>query len=332
MAHELHTTDRMVSFGGIRPWHADETTLDGRCVVVPGYPASFRSALHVAGADWTPEAVALRTDDGETVPGFVALRRSDTHHKLGVVTDSYAPLSNAQACSALEPVLRASGGKIETVGTVKDSSVFFASVNLGIAHQIVPGDEVRTYAMVSSGHNGARGWRCTITSVRPVCWNTITLGEASGQLLADARHTSGIYNAVDNARNGLASIVERANRAADEMKSLAARRVATDDVLDILGAVFPLAESATDRQRKNNREIVSEVLELCEIGKGADIPGVRGTAWGLLNAVTEWEDRKRASDSAWDELTFAAQFGPGADAKSRAFETVKAWVAAHPAA
>ncbi|AEG71168.1 conserved hypothetical protein (plasmid) [Ralstonia solanacearum Po82] len=53
-------------------------------------------------------------------------------------------------------------------------------------------------------------------------------------------------------------------------------------------------------------------------GKGAEMASASGTAWGVLNAVTEYVDhhrRARSDDSHLD----AAWFGAGADIKQKAW-------------
>ena len=65
------------------------------------------------------------------------------------------------------------------------------------------------------------------------------------------------------------------------------------------------------------------ILELFN-GKaiGSDIPGVTGTRWGMLNAVTELVDHERGrSDNTRIE---SAWFGTGAALKNRALELLAA--------
>ena len=65
------------------------------------------------------------------------------------------------------------------------------------------------------------------------------------------------------------------------------------------------------------------VLELFNgRGIGSDIPGVMGTRWGMLNAVTELVDHERGrSDNTRME---SAWFGTGANLKNRALELLAA--------
>ena len=60
-------------------------------------------------------------------------------------------------------------------------------------------------------------------------------------------------------------------------------------------------------------------------GRGADLPSAKGTAYGLLNAVTEYVDhdkRARSNDTRLD----SAWFGQGAQLKQEALKTALALV------
>jgi hypothetical protein len=69
---------------------------------------------------------------------------------------------------------------------------------------------------------------------------------------------------------------------------------------------------------------VGKILELVETGKGTGIPGVRGTAYGFLNAVTEYVDHHRvvrAGDRDVAEARFdVSLIGAGAQMKREAFD------------
>jgi len=55
---------------------------------------------------------------------------------------------------------------------------------------------------------------------------------------------------------------------------------------------------------------------------GSDIPGVVGTRWGMLNAVTELVDHERGRGA--DTRMTSAWFGAGAGLKARAVELLAA--------
>ena len=61
-------------------------------------------------------------------------------------------------------------------------------------------------------------------------------------------------------------------------------------------------------------------------GRGAQMASSRGTAWGLLNSVTEYVDHYRRARSD-DHRRDAAWFGQGAQIKQRAWDEVMKLVA-----
>ena len=67
--------------------------------------------------------------------------------------------------------------------------------------------------------------------------------------------------------------------------------------------------------------------ELLVKGKGTEIPGVAGTAYGMLNAYTEWADF-HSQVRGTDDRTNAIVFGNAAANKTKALETALALVSA----
>lgn len=61
-------------------------------------------------------------------------------------------------------------------------------------------------------------------------------------------------------------------------------------------------------------------------GKGADLASSKGTAFGLLNAVTQFVDHERRARSVDNRLD-SAWFGTGADLKQKALDQALAMVA-----
>jgi hypothetical protein len=69
-----------------------------------------------------------------------------------------------------------------------------------------------------------------------------------------------------------------------------------------------------------NERALKRVQELYDgAGKGATLDSAAGTAWGLLNAVTEYVDHERRARST-DYRLDSAWFGQGAALKARALD------------
>lgn len=78
------------------------------------------------------------------------------------------------------------------------------------------------------------------------------------------------------------------------------------------------AAAIVDKQTQATTDrTMARLAELFVAGPGADLRSAKGTAWGLLNAVThdvDFSARRRTADA---RLT-SAWFGPGADLKEKA--------------
>ncbi|WP_425317852.1 DUF932 domain-containing protein [Pseudomonas nitroreducens] len=69
-----------------------------------------------------------------------------------------------------------------------------------------------------------------------------------------------------------------------------------------------------------NERALRKVHELYEgAGRGSHLEAAKGTAWGLLNAVTEYVDHERRARSN-EYRTDSAWFGQGAAIKQKALD------------
>jgi hypothetical protein len=122
------------------------------------------------------------------------------------------------------------------------------------------------------------------------------------------RHTSAAQGLLD----GVQDVIERADRdferAAEFFRSLAGKQIRSAKRLrDYVDAVFPPPAPAVKEATKDEakvRRIFLQIQSLFEMGRGNDLPGVKGTAWAAYNAVTEyltWE-RGSSNDGRLDNL------------------------------
>lgn len=105
------------------------------------------------------------------------------------------------------------------------------------------------------------------------------------------------------------------------MKALAECPVDPDSVEGLLRRVltYPVAEG---KGAVVNEQALANARALYEgCGRGAMLASSRGTAWGLLNSVTEFVDHHRRARSD-DHRRDAAWFGQGAQIKQKAWESV----------
>jgi len=105
------------------------------------------------------------------------------------------------------------------------------------------------------------------------------------------------------------------------MKTLSERKVKSHESMNYFLKVLCQTDSHSDpAMGLMNERALKKVQSLYEgQGKGSEMASASGTAWGLLNAVTEFVDHEKRArsqefrmDSAW--------FGQGANLKQRALD------------
>jgi phage/plasmid-like protein (TIGR03299 family) len=113
------------------------------------------------------------------------------------------------------------------------------------------------------------------------------------------------------------------------MKTLSERKVKSHESMNYFLNVLCHSDQQQNSTKSGlvNERALKRVQELYDgAGKGADLASASGTAWGLLNAVTEYVDHERRARSQEYRLD-SAWFGQGAALKQRALDQAMQLVA-----
>ena len=162
------------------------------------------------------------------------------------------------------------------------------------------------------------------TSVRVVCNNTLRVALGNNNGAVKVPHRSEFDP--DVVKRQLGITVASWDGFVARMKALVERPVDPDTVEGLLRRVLTYA-APDGRPDIVNEQALANVRALYEGGgRGAMLPSSRGTAWGLLNSVTEFVDHHRRARSD-DHRRDAAWFGQGAQIKQRAWDEAMKLVA-----
>ena len=101
----------------------------------------------------------------------------------------------------------------------------------------------------------------------------------------------------------------------EQYRTLTKRQVNKEDVKKYIKRVFPSTAKDADDEASATEEAVTRLFET---GRGADMPGVAGTAWGLYNAANEYLNYEagRTADNRINSLWF----GQGATTNDKALQ------------
>lgn len=290
-------------------------------VLLPEAP-TLTDAIRLAGLDWRVTLAPVFTDGGRVIATHRATVRESDGKVLGVVGRGYRPLQNDRAFAFFEPFLAGGGCELEAAGSLRGGvKVWVLARVQGAEGQVVDGDAVRGYFLLSNAHDGSQAVRAQFTTIRVVCLNTLALADERAGRGVEAclrvRHTAGVEDrlSVVQAASDLATGAFT-NSLAD-YRRMAARRLAADGFTRYVAEVLRVPADA--RRLGQMPAAWEEILRSYHRGPGAQVPGVFGTYWGAYNAVADWVDHTRGVrgedvrlDSAW--------FGSGMAVKRRALE------------
>ena len=289
-------------------------------------------------------------------PGETVLFRSDTRAHLGIVSPDYQIVQPGQVLEFFRDMVESNGAHLETAGTLFGGRRFWGLAKFAAESVHGAADVVGGYLLLCTSADGTMATEARETTVRVVCNNTLRMARgADGGAVAPVRisHAArfddkSIKAKLSAAPGNFAAAMETARRLASVRVSEAAAAQFVRDLLRpaeaaereaaqkkaaeaaaAAGATGPDAAFAAILARIKSTDAAAEakrraprgeaaILELFRGGAmGSALPGVAGSAWGLLNAVTEYVDHAATAKST-DHRLSSAWFGDGDKLKERA--------------
>jgi phage/plasmid-like protein (TIGR03299 family) len=311
-----HLIEQMAYVGAV-PWHKLGNELP------PNQPIEVWAER--AGMDWsiceTPVRYSAADEESSQLefPEQKVLFRSDTKRALSVVSDRYKVVQPKAVLEFYRDLTEVSGYELESAGVLKGGKKFWALARIGKESALKGGDLVKGYLLLASSCDGTLATTATPTTVRVVCNNTLTIALGEATAAVKVSHNTAFDGQALKSRLGIAVLAW--DSFMYRMKTLTERKVKGQEA----ERFFRKALEVPDRpaildQLAANERAAKRVQELYEgQGRGAELSSAKGTAWGLLNSVTEYVDHERRARSQEYRLD-SSWFGAGALIKQRALE------------
>lgn len=296
MGHELYEDDQMFSVRE-RPWHFDETN----SFVLQDYPGRDE-AVRLAGHDFSVvELPVYENVGGEFMPvdGWRILRNSKSGHTFGLARDSFQALENSLGWDIAESLLEQDDVQWETGGTLKHGAICWVLARLKTP-MTVPGDDSRIWPFVSVswGHDGSTPMRARSTSVREVCWNTISLSEAYAEREGRQytfRHTKNARERIEEVRRTISGIREESEKYIELATELASIPISDQGIAKFMSEFSATAQPRAEVSKRVQTHIDEARGEFMGIlNGGLTITAEnRNTAYGVVQAAVEYLDHIR---------------------------------------
>lgn len=298
-----------------------------------------------------PATVALPDGTSYVVPNQYAVMRSPTALDpqwscLGMAKEDFVPLGNIDLARMLDRDL-SKEWPAETCGIMENGARVFLVLKVGEYNLLEMKDEHNTtYLMVHHDKRPGGGLNFSLSEVRTVCNNTVLMAIESAQLHIKLQQTGDFIARLDSVMDLSSELKKCQQTSRQALEQLAQARVAVEEAERIIKAAYPdptkpsavkLAESVGPdaianlgsrgkwidtrkgqyeanlaRMELYRAESVELYDRICD-----EFPAIGGTAYAVVQAVTEHADHRKAGKNNGDVI-MSRMFGDRAGAKQRA--------------
>jgi phage/plasmid-like protein (TIGR03299 family) len=311
MAHAIENRNGKdcMFYVGSEPWHKLGQKLEDN--------PSITDAISAAGLDWEVGLKHLVTEDGQPVSHKATVRKDD-NKIFGVVGPRYTPLQNRDAFEVFQPLLDEGLCSLHTAGSLHGGQKVWvlAKVNSDNA-EIVPGDELAKFVLLSNSHDGTTSIRFGHSFIRVVCANTMAMAHSSSaSKLIRIRHTTSSKKNLGVVRD-IMNVVEADFEASlEQYKFLASRQFNQADIRKYVKIVLGVDKTPEDDIKTRTKNIIDDLLGRIEGPKQRTIAGSWMAAWMGVNEYYN-HAKGRTADNRLDSLWF----GSGVGDNQKAFQT-----------
>lgn len=287
--------------------------------------------------EYKVDMVPVRLDNGFDTGQRAIVRDygGPRQYVFGMVKGEYHLVTPGDICEVWD---QAVDRNVETMGALREGSVFFVSTALGTRD--IAGDEINEYLLLTSPMSGMESISALATSVRTVCMNTLIAAKSAARLTFNIPHNK---FAKQRTQDWLKFLLARADQQFETQREAFLRFTqhapTPDQVAQVLEETYPLPElrirGIVDEKTRAQREKWNEeyrraaqgardrTLHLFEgAGTGMDLKAANGTFWGLYNAVTEDRDWGNLRIKSIEARARDTLFGIRANEKERAYVVI----------
>lgn len=327
MSHELDFTTGeagiAIRYDGETPWHGfgtrvpDDANLDQwRIAAGLNWEVDERVVYYsrqvpeIVGADFDLRNVPT------PIKNRKVLVRTDNQEPLSIVGKGYHVVQPEQVIDFYRELIEANGFIMDTAGSLMEGRRIWALAKMGKETRIFGQDKVEGYVLLATSYDGSMATTAQFTSVRVVCNNTLEWATSKGASAYKLSHNKKFD--ADEAKGALGLTEEAWEKYEQDVNILANTTVDLETSLAFFTTVLGKdAITITEDGKPTYSPTFHKMFAAYERGPGAELRSAHHTAWGLVNAVTFYQDHMAKSSKTGSRLN-SAWFGSGATRKNKA--------------
>jgi hypothetical protein len=175
-----------------------------------------------------------------------------------------------------------------SLGTLYGGRRWFLTYDLGSFN--IGEYSVRDYLSINGSYDSSWPLQVLSSPIIEVCANTVAAAKHFGTTHYRYKHTSGIFDRVEEAKRALGR--HRAN--AEAFKAVGERLLATPvtpvQYSNLVDALFPTDDDVPVKTKNSNDTAIQKVSELYKAQVGSNVVSESGNAWAFVQAVNTYEN------------------------------------------
>mgnify|MGYP003628176937 CR=1 FL=1 len=269
--------------------------LDDRIGVDISEASDFNEVMNMAGFDFDVEKVPAYTPEGDTVPGYFLVRRSDTLQNFAVMRKRYTAIPMDEMYRPFHEMVNEFGAEYESAGLIDGGKKTWISARLPNSFSLKsrPGDKVQNRIMALGTNDGTKRNAYFGISERIHCNNQLrTIMKSANESDYWISHTKNWEDRLHQAQEGFHAALRGLQSFEKIANQLDTFKMTADECRGFTTLLLPDPERKKDEKGKdievratsrisNRRE---KIVDLFCNGAG----NLGSTRWDALNGLTEY--------------------------------------------
>jgi len=287
-----------------------------------------------AGMNWTIQrapAHYVPVIDGQPqtaqpVSNRDVLYRSDNGQSLSIMSGNrYKIVQPKEVLSFYRDLIEAAGGDyvLENAGALQNGRKLFALAR----HKHAETSELKAYLMLATSCDGSLSTVGKLLSFRPACLNVLQFKSDSDEIRIPHSRDFDQHQV----KSELGVIEGSFTELTDTVRQLADTRVTDREAMDYFARLYgPEKTQSLDTElpeisdfSKGQKDTINKLMDNYFQGPGSQLQTAKGTAWGLVNAVTHYHDHQARTRGDRSNRFASATLGAGAQSKERGLSLAK---------
>ena len=262
--------------------------------------------IEKAGLNWTVSKKPLIWNGKSN--RYHTVTRDDNNDLLGIVRSGYVPVQNSEVFSFVDELIP-EGVTYEKVGVSKDGCKIWLLAKM--PETTILGDAFDPYVVFMNTHDGTSSAKACMTPIRVACQNTLNLAFKNASRKWMFRHSNNINVKLDEAKKTFISASNYMNALSAEIEELAMIKVSPQKFNYLAGELFPIKDNSTTKKQEEQMLLRDSLRDAY---LSYDLGNLKGTAWGVLNAISDLTMHKpiknsTKSDTLTNKMLSIAEFG-----------------------